>query len=193
MGGGYPVKGKRVSLLIGMLFGTITGGVLWFGLGLGGKSFDINSFLTKNPEDAVIQLNTKVPNFYLPSLTGDKIHLNDHKGRVVIINFWATWCAPCRLEMPLFQEIYNKYYPELTVLAINVGETEKVVEVFRDDYQLTFDILLDRDRTLERQFQLRGYPTTLILDDSGALKVIHLGLLTEGQLKEYLVQEGIEN
>jgi hypothetical protein len=90
MGGGYPVKGKRVSLLFGVLFGIIAGGVLWFGLSLGGKSFDIDSFLTKNPEDTVYQLDTNVPDFYLPSLTGDKIHLDDHRGGVVIINFWST-------------------------------------------------------------------------------------------------------
>ena len=90
MGGGYPVKGKQVSLLFGVSLGIIAGGVLWFGFGLGGKSFDIGSFLTKNPEDTVYQLGTNVPDCYLPSLTGDKIHLDDHGGGVVIINFWAT-------------------------------------------------------------------------------------------------------
>jgi thiol-disulfide isomerase/thioredoxin len=192
------VSGKRftdiwIPILGGVLIGISVGGIVLFGLGFGDFSYDNGSFLEKNAGSSGLNLGSALPNFNLTSLTGNEIHLYDFRGKVVIINFWATWCAPCRLEMPILQNTYEKYNPKLTVFAINAGESNYLVQEYKEELQLTFNILLDPDRAMEKLYHLRGFPTTFFIDEEGTLIARHVGALTEGQLSEYLRQLGIED
>ena len=184
---------SKIPILAGLVIGISLGGLVLFGLGINGASFDLFTFFDGKTSTTSPDLGTIAPDFELISITGESVHLSELQGSTVLINFWATWCAPCILEMPILQKSYERYSPELIVLAVNAGEPENEVRAFAEDLGLTFDIMLDPERDVEKIYRLRGYPTTFFLDAEGALQFQHIGTLTEGQVKDYLVQVGIKD
>ena len=132
------------------------------------------------------------PDFELVSQNGEAYHLYDLRGKPVLINFWATWCAPCLLEMPNIQKYYEKFPNDFTILAINAGESEKAVMQFVDDIGISFPVLLDPDTKIQSLYKIKGYPTTFFVDKDGFVRVQHIGMLSEKQLGEYLATLGIE-
>jgi peroxiredoxin len=131
------------------------------------------------------------PDFELESLTGEKIKLVNLRGTPVIINFWATWCAPCVLEMPGLQRTYENYQGKFEILAVNAGENSFRVHQFAKDIGITFNVLFDPDSSVQALYQITGYPTTFILDSDGIIRVKHIGQLDEDRLSSYLIQLGI--
>jgi peroxiredoxin len=132
------------------------------------------------------------PDFELENSNGELIRLSEVKGRPILINFWATWCAPCRLEMPAMQDRFESYRIEgLEVLAVNFDETSEEVREFADELGLTFNLLLDPGGRIQRAYQIRGYPTSYFVDSSGIIRVLHIGVMTEGQLDDYLAEIGL--
>jgi len=131
------------------------------------------------PVDLIAVTNAPpVSDFELNSLDGDLVRLSQLKGRVVLINFWATWCPPCREEMPSLQNAAIYFDDEnFNVLAINVGETNEQVRVFADEFGLTSDLtlLLDHDSRVFEQLDSRVLPTSLIVDRSGHLRYRAIG------------------
>ncbi len=136
-------------------------------------------------------VDSPAPGFTLNSLSGEQISLEQYTGRPLMINFWATWCGPCRLEMPLFQSYHEKYGTEFTILAVNVGETEAEVQAFVDQMSLDFDILMDKNGEVESLYRIRGYPSTYFMDEDGKIRILHLGMMSESQLIGYLEELGI--
>lgn len=132
------------------------------------------------------------PDFSLDTLSGERIRLSDLKGQVVLINFWATWCGPCEAEMPLIEDRYTTYQESgFTVLAVNVDEPVDVIRPFVDQYALSFPILLDPDSLVHDLYRVRGYPTSLLVDREGLIRVVHVGPLLDEQIDGYLDQLGI--
>lgn len=131
------------------------------------------------------------PDFELKNLSGNTIHLSDLRGRPVIINFWATWCVPCRQEMPLIESKYEKYAKEFEVLAVNFNEPEADVQAYVNDLGLTFNVLLDPGGNIQKLYRIRGYPTTYIIDADGNIRAEHIGALSESQLDSYLKMIGV--
>jgi peroxiredoxin len=112
------------------------------------------------------------PDFTLKGEDGKTYRLSDYRGKVVVLNFWATWCPPCRYEMPSMERAHNKLKKEpIVLLAINVGETEEVVFEFTGRYPVTFPLLLDLDGKVIRQYPVIGLPTTFVIDPQG--KVVY--------------------
>ncbi|WP_438432710.1 TlpA family protein disulfide reductase [Gorillibacterium sp. sgz500922] len=115
----------------------------------------------------------RAPDFQLTDLNGKTIRLSDYSGKTVLVNFWATWCPPCRIEMPHMEEFYRKYNDQDTViLGINLTHTEKnlsEVQAFVSDNALTFPILYDKDGKVSDRYQITAYPTTLVVDPSGII------------------------
>ena len=138
------------------------------------------------------ELGRPAPDFELVNLSGEVVRLSDFKGRPVLINFWATWCGPCRLEMPAIQERYTQLSPRFEVLAVNFDESADKVEVFVDELGLTFPVLLDPGAKIQDLYRVRGYPTTYLVDANGNIQVHHVGFMTEEQLDRYLEQVGVE-
>lgn len=129
------------------------------------------------------------PGFELGALDGETYRLEDQiTGRkIVLISFWATWCPPCRLEMPQLESLYERYRDSgLQVLAINVGEDGDTVQKFVDKRTLSFPVLLDRDGLVSTRYHVEAFPTTVLIDSDG--KVLEV---TEG-LHPYLAY-GIES
>jgi len=137
-----------------------------------------------------VEIGALAPDFQLQSLSGKEVKLSDLRGHVVLLNFWATWCTPCRLEMPIFQERLDQLSPDLVVLAVNNNETEFKVSNFVDELNISFDPLLDPGGKVQDLYQVSGYPSTFFVNPNGQIQKIHIGIMTEGQLDAYLSSFG---
>lgn len=131
----------------------------------------------------------EAPNFVLNDFDGTPVSLADFRGRPVVINFWATWCAPCRIEMPELQAAYEKYQDEgLIILALNQDEPLEVARAyFYDEAGLTFTPLLDQRHMVAAQYgAFYTLPATFFIDPQGVVTAVHRGLLTRTQLDDFL-------
>ncbi len=107
----------------------------------------------------------------------EKLHkLSDYRGKVVIINFWATWCPPCRFELPSMEKAYQMLKKQdVILLAINVGEDVDTIFNFTADYPVTFPLLLDQDASITKKYPVIGLPTSYIIDITGRIKYQVIG------------------
>lgn len=127
------------------------------------------------------------PSFSLPSLTGEWVRLEALRGQPVILNFWATWCAPCLIEMPELEALYQQERTSgLRILAINPGESADVIQTWVEELDLHFDILLDQGRQIERLYRVRGQPTTYVLSPEGQIVAVFLGPTSAEALARHL-------
>jgi peroxiredoxin len=133
-------------------------------------------------------LGSTAPDFVLDTLDGETVTLSDLRGQVVIINLWATWCVPCREEMPALESAWVDYQERgLVVLAVNQGESAERVRSFVDEQGWTLPVLLDPDEILRSLYQPRGYPTTYFIDRNGVIREIVFG----GTLDEAAITQKI--
>lgn len=110
------------------------------------------------------------PDFTLVDMDGVSHKLSDYRGKPVIVNFWATWCPPCREEMPSMERAWNKIKDQgIAMLAVNVGEEEDTIFTFTGDYPASFTILLDTTGNITEQWPIRGLPTTYVVSPGGKL------------------------
>lgn len=108
--------------------------------------------------------------FTLPDLNGRKVRLKDFRGHVVFLNFWATWCIPCRAEMPAMEKLHREFKEKgLVILALNFRERPEEIKPFVRELQLTFPILLDRDGKVSDRYQVFGLPTSYLLGRKGEI------------------------
>jgi len=118
----------------------------------------------------MVPFEEKIPSedFELALLSGDPGTLFEHRGKVVFLNFWATWCPPCREEMPSMQLLYDELREEgLEILAVNVLENRETAQEFIDEQGFTYPVLLDRDGRVMLRYGVRAYPTTYMIDREG--------------------------
>lgn len=127
--------------------------------------------------------------FTLEALDGTEVSLSDFKGRVVLINFWATWCAPCRAEVPDLQAAYEARQGDgFVVLGVNVEESRPAVESFVAEFDMTYPVLLDETGDVLKLYRAIGLPMSIVVDQEGLIQARHIGYLSEGQLEDYLEQ-----
>ena len=132
------------------------------------------------------------PDFELTTLAGDTVKLSDYRGKKVMLNFWASWCPPCRTEMPHMENYYNEYKDSsnMEILAVNMTETEKDKEEstkeFVEEYGLTFPILLDKDSKVMKIYRIKSYPTTYILNAEGVITDIVVSAIDDTFLKKLI-------
>ena len=125
-----------------------------------------------SPEIFPVEVDSKAPDFRATSLETGKVKtIADYKGRVVLLNVWATWCQPCRLEMPSMERLQKELWPEgLQIVAVSIDEGGKdVVKAFVREYGLTFEILHDPSRAIERIYQTTGVPESFVLNKYGII------------------------
>jgi len=123
------------------------------------------------------------PDFEVTTLDGEHVKLSDYRGERVMLNFWATWCPPCRAEMPDMQKVYEK--ENVTILAVNMIETESNEEDVADfvkSYELTFPILIDENSNIMMDYRIQAYPTSYLIDSSGRIQFINLGAMNHDQM-----------
>lgn len=121
------------------------------------------------------------PPLRVTTLTGDIFDSQQLAGRTLIINFWATWCIPCELELPLLQRV-SEQHPHALLLAVNVGEGEETVSDWLAERQLMLPVALDPALTISRQYQVRGQPVTYIIAPDGRIRTIFFGVVSEDRL-----------
>ena len=130
------------------------------------------------PKDALFQAmgivhdgrQTPAPDFSLPTPEGKTVALTQLRGKVVFLNFWATWCPPCRVEMPSMERLYKEFKDQgLVILAIDMGESPKLVSRFMSEFRLSFPALLDVDMRVAALYRVRGIPATFLIDRNGRM------------------------
>jgi cytochrome c biogenesis protein CcmG/thiol:disulfide interchange protein DsbE len=157
---------KRILMAFGIAVSVLIGGILLLGTDTEGA---------------------RVPDFTADTLTGESVHLSDYRGQVIMLNFWATWCPPCRAEMPTIEAAYEQYHDQgFAVFAINNAEHPAQIQPFADALSLRFSIVLDTEARLQRTFAISGYPTSLFISPNGDLYAKHSGMLTPQQLDSYI-------
>ncbi len=116
------------------------------------------------------------PDFTLKSTGGNNLRLSEMRGQVVLVNFWASWCGPCRQEMPLLDDLHSKYSKlGFTVLGVNVDKSQAAADKILKDIPVTFPVLYDPEGTVSQQYNVSAMPTTIIIDRNGNMRYLHKG------------------
>ena len=138
------------------------------------------------PLGATVDTNSPAPDFTLSAQSGKPVALAQFKGQVVMLNFWASWCGPCRQEMPLLDSIYKKYSKlGFTLIGINVEPDSNAANDWLKQTPVTFPILYDTDSKVSKLYGVSGMPSTVILDRKGTVRMIHRGY-KPGDEQDYL-------
>jgi cytochrome c biogenesis protein CcmG/thiol:disulfide interchange protein DsbE len=131
------------------------------------------------------------PDFTLETLTGDQVQLSRLRGKIVVINFWTTWCPPCRAETPALETSYKAYKDvDVVILGLNLTDQDSLndVQSFVQEFGLTYPILLDRDGATGLLYQLNGLPTTVFINRQGVIRTVVVG----GPMSETFIRSKIE-
>lgn len=113
----------------------------------------------------------RAPDFQLQDLEGNEVSLSSLRGSPILLNFWATWCPPCRLEMPFIQEVYQEWTDKgLVILAIDMGESAATVREFMQNNNYTIPVLLDTRRVVSQKYNVTAIPTTFFIDRNGVIQ-----------------------
>ncbi|MEW5872601.1 MAG: redoxin domain-containing protein [Chloroflexota bacterium] len=180
-------RGTFPLILAGLLAGIGLGVLLLFGI----PWLQSRQAAGSNSLEDVARLDQPAVDFELGDLSGEPLKLSSLQGKVVLLNFWASWCTPCRAEMPLFQQVQSQYPDELVVVGVNNGESEKAAGDFAAEVGVPFPILLDAQGEVGRAYQVNMLPITYLIDQQGMIRFRHIGQITETQLASYLDALGV--
>lgn len=152
------------------------------------------NFLTEAP-----MVGHLAPDFTLPTPAGETIALGDYvsregeEGRPVVLNFWASWCGPCRIETPYFQTLSRRYQGQVAFLGVNQGESLDTITDFAASYGLSYPLLYDPDNAVNDAYQVFNLPTTIFIDARGVIREVYVGAISEAVLQDrvnQLLREG---
>jgi thiol-disulfide isomerase/thioredoxin len=150
-----------------------------------GRGYPAAQLVADKDKDAGLQPGATAPDFAMVLDDGSHLRLSDLRGRPVVINFWATWCGPCRLEMPELMRAAAED-PDLVMLAVNVQESQETVAPFANDFAMITPVVIDLDGSIKTLYGVRGLPTTYFIDKSGRIGAAYPGILTPAVLKDRL-------
>jgi peroxiredoxin len=147
-----------------------------------------NNSVKEEQRDIGIDIGYTAPDFTVNTLDGERVSLSDYRGKMVILNMWATWCGPCRVEMPEMQRFYEKFKYEgngVEILAVNMTFRDDVqtIKEFVNEFGLTFPILLDEKNTVGSLYRVLNIPSTWFIDEEGVIREKHIGPMTEDMMK----------
>jgi peroxiredoxin len=131
------------------------------------------------------KVGSPAPDFQFYNSQEELVSLSDLRGEPVVLNFWATWCGPCVYEMPYLQEVYEEWSDNgLVLLTINMGGTASQVKEFLQDHDLSLPVLLDPNRNLAAQYNIRYVPTTFFIDIDGTIQAVKVGAFPNKEAME---------
>ena len=199
------IKHHSVSILLGCVIG-LGVGLIWLGLQPGSRPVRTTSVLISPTDQSPVLATLQSPadassaplpvsgvlasDFTLKTLDGSEVSLSQFRGQPVLINFWASWCGPCRREMPDLVRAYQAHKDEgLVILGINLTFQDSIPEVqaFVDEFKMTFPVLLDETGEVALDlYQMRGLPTSIFVDRDGLIARIRIGAMTGEQIDEFV-------
>ncbi len=167
---------ERMFAIVGALVGLVLVAGIWM---LTGRGADVQS-------QAMGEVNRPAPAFSLQTVAGDRISLTAYRGKVVLVNFWGTWCEPCKRELPALQAANERLGAKgLAIIGVNLTDDEKLQGVSEDgirrfvaQYNLTYPIALDREGSVTNAFRVFPLPTSFFIDAQGQIRYVHVGELT---------------
>ncbi|GGA32424.1 thiol-disulfide oxidoreductase ResA [Kroppenstedtia guangzhouensis] len=140
-------------------------------------------------EKQTVEEEMEAPDFQLQTLEGKELKLSALRGQTVLLNFWASWCEPCRDEMPAIEKVYEKHKEKgLVVVGINIAESKLTVKGFVRQLDLSFPIVLDKERKVVDQYQIGPIPTSIFIDKEGRVVRNVKGQMDENQLETYVLE-----
>lgn len=140
-------------------------------------------------EQQTVDEGMEAPDFQLQTLDGKEMKLSELQGQAVLLNFWATWCEPCRDEMPAIQKVYEKHRDKgLEVVGVNIAESQLTVKGFVRQLDLTFPIVFDKERKVVDQYRIGPIPTSLFIDSDGKVVRMVKGQMDEAQIENYVLE-----
>ena len=129
--------------------------------------------------------NSRAPDFTLHAADGRNVRLEELRGQVVLVNFWATWCGPCRQEMPRLNELYTRYRASgVVLLGVNIDDDPATALATAQKLNVAFPVLLDTDKKVSKLYDLSTMPSTVVIDRDGKVRYVHRGY-REGTESEY--------
>lgn len=142
---------------------------------LGAAVVLLASFLVPG-QSLAVGVDSQAPDFTLETLAGGNLRLEEYRGQVVLINFWASWCGPCRQEMPILDRIHNRYEDTgFAVLGVNVEGKRAPAQKIVDKTNVRFPVLIDAAQDVSETYDLKAMPTTVVVDRDGKVRYIHRG------------------
>jgi thiol-disulfide isomerase/thioredoxin len=165
--------------LIGLLVLTAVLGLFWISYSRAGEGLAAVS-----DQHAAPLPGFAAPDFVLPAVVGPDITLTELRGKPVVLNFWATWCPPCRAEMPYFEAVSQNYAGRVAIIGVDQGETLEQVARFASSVGVTYPLLLDEDSSVSRVYQVNALPTTFFIDRRGVVREVHTGIISQAVLEE---------
>lgn len=177
---------RAARAVLWALVGVMT--VVW--LFYGGGLESITAMTRPAPQAvATADVGQPAPGLKLPLVGGGEQDLATYRGRPVILNFWATWCDPCRAEMPVFERAQQKYRDRgLVVLGVDFQERDPEIVAFLSEVGVTFPSLVDRTGEVTRQWRATGLPTTFLIDRQGIIRDVRVGAFTDEMLESRLTK-----
>lgn len=129
-------------------------------------------------------VSTEAPDFTLKSRSGDNLRLSEERGNIVIVNFWASWCGPCREELPEFEALYQSYADlGVTVYAVNVDDESEKANKLLEDISVSFPVLYDPNGEVSELYDVSAMPTTVMIDRNGVARLMHKGYKSGDEAK----------
>jgi cytochrome c biogenesis protein CcmG, thiol:disulfide interchange protein DsbE len=166
-------------LLIGT--GLVLTGITVFMI-LNNSAKSVNDFST-----IPVKVDIPAPELTLEDTSGKTVSLKDYLGMVVLVNLWATWCPPCREEMPTLQTYFDKYKTDgFVLIGVNQEETRDVVLPFVKEFNLTFPVWLDIDYQAQKQFNTMSLPSSYVIDRDGKVRLMWIGGISKSELEKYV-------
>lgn len=174
-------KGVRINTVVTLLLGLLAlGTIVW--IIVSSRQGDTQQ------EKARLAIGEMAPDFEVTNTHGDKVVLSDYKGKVVVLNFWASWCEPCVKEMPLINEVYQSNRSDVATLFVNAGESKGTVNEFLTENHFDFPVIIDVTGKVSQLYGIVGLPVTYIIDKDGKLHQSAVGEITSGEQLQTYVQ-----
>jgi peroxiredoxin len=169
-------KKKKRAIIRGVILTVLAAAII----------YTVYSSATRDKVKA-LAIGDMAPDFELVDLNGEVHRLSDYRGQGVFLNFWGTWCEPCKKEMPAMDRQYTKYKEEgVHILAVNIAQSKFEVQKFVDNYHLTFPVMIDETKSVMEAYNIVPLPTTILISPEGKVERIITGEMTETQIASYM-------
>ena len=150
---------------------------------------DVRIQLGSGDTQRAAKVGEPAPDFTLQTPDGDMLSLSDLRGRPVLVNFWATWCPPCKIEMPDMEDVYQKYQDQgFTIVAVDQQESPAAVQAFFDEMGLTFQPVIDSTGEIFNVYRVVALPTSYFIDSDGIIRFQRRGMMTREEMENYVSQ-----